>query len=100
MKKQIFSDIRKSFIYSGKRCFLDGPLFMFLLISSICVVSFLAIFLFSISYKYSSGVRDFTPFCVEQMNYFKNLYDSEPKEEYLQNYQFYLLIVENRLSEG
>lgn len=97
MKKQIYKgEIKRSFIYSCKRVFLDGPLFMFLVISVVCMLALLLLLPFVLK----NGNADAPLFinrCTSNMDKYYGLYQSSGNVEYLYKYQYFSLIVSNNL---
>ncbi len=97
MKKQIYKgEIKRSFIYSCKRVFLDGPLFMFLVISVVCMLALLLVLPFVLK----NGNADAPLFinrCTSNMDKYYGLYQSSGNVEYLYKYQYFSLIVSNNL---
>lgn len=97
MKKQIYKgEIKRSFIYSCKRVFLDGPLFMFLVISVVCMLALLLVLPFVLK----NGNADAPLFinrCTSNMDKYYGLYQSNGNVEYLYKYQYFSLIVSNNL---
>ncbi len=97
MKKQIYKgEIKRSFIYSCKRVFLDGPLFMFLIISVVCMLALILLLPFVLK----NGNADaplFMHMCSSNMDKYYELYKSSGDVEYLYKYQYFSLIVSNNL---
>ena len=97
MKKRTYKgEIKRSFIYSCKRVFLDGPLFMFLIISLVCMIAFLLLLPFVLK----NGNADaplFMHMCNSSMDKYYELYKSSGDIEYLHKYQYFSLIVSNNL---
>lgn len=97
MKKQIYKgEIKRSFIYSCKRVFLDGPLFMFLVISVVCMLALLLVLPFVLK----NGNADAPLFinrCTSNMDKYYGLYQSSGNVEYIYKYQYFSLIVSNNL---
>ena len=98
MKKQTYKgEIKRSFIYSCKRVFLDGPLFMFLIISVVCMLALLLL----LPLVLKNGNADaplFMHMCNSSMDKYYELYKSSGDVEYLHKYQYFSLIVSNNLN--
>lgn len=97
MKKQTYKgEIKRSFIHSCKRVFLDGPLFMFLIISVICMLALLLLLPFVLK----NGNVDaplFMHMCNSNVDKYYELYKSSGDVEYFYKYQYFSLIVSNNL---
>ncbi len=97
MKKQTYKgEIKRSFIYSCKRVFLDGPLFMFLIISVVCMLALLLL----LPLVLKNGNADaplFIHTCNSNMDKYYELYKSSGDVQYFYKYQYFSLIVSNNL---
>lgn len=97
MKKQIYKgEIKRSFIYSCKRVFLDGPLFMFLIISVVCMLALLLLLPLVLK-NVNADAPLFMHMCNSNMDNYYELYKSSGDIEYLYKYQYFSLIVSNNL---
>ena len=97
MKKQTYKgEINRSFIYSCKRVFLDGPLFMFLIISVVCMLALLLLLPFVLK-NVNADAPLFMHMCNSNMDKYYEFYKSSGDVEYFYKYQYFSLIVSNNL---